>query len=235
MADDRLMQEMVEAALGALPAPEVRVRVSNGVVHLGGIVVSNADRARAEELAGQVEGVRAVDNELVVDPLALSFRIGGEAEAAYAVQPEELEEIAISESPEADLNQPAGTTDPLRPEVEAGEPYFPPTDPVIEPLGRQEGGYRVLGGYSESAMDRPLAGEPAPPRLQENDEQIAENVRLALKEDAATTDLNIHVHVRNGIAYLHGRVRYIEDAEAAEEVASRVFGVREVEEQLRLE
>ena len=235
MANDRLIQQLVEAAVATVPAPELRVRVRKGVVHLGGVVASDADRARAEAMAGQVEGVRAVENELVVDLLANSERMADEADAAYAVRPEDLEELAIGESPEADLNQPAGTTDPLRPEVEGDEPYFPPTDPVIEPLSRSHGGYRVLGGYSEGSMDQPLAAEPAPPRLRYNDEQIAENVRLALKEDAATTDLNVHVHVLQGVVYLHGKVRFLEDVEAAEEVAGRIPGVREVREQLALE
>jgi osmotically-inducible protein OsmY len=235
MADDRRMQQMVEAALGGIPAPNLRVRVKNGVVHLGGTVVSDAARARAEKLSGQVEGVRSIVNDLVVDPLAGNEALPDGAEAAYDVAPEALEEIALGEGLEADLNQPAGTTDPLRPEVLEGEPYFPPTDPVIEPMGEWEGGYRVLGGYSESSMDRPHSPEPPPARLWGGDDQIADDVRLALKEDAATTDLNIHVHVRDGVAFLHGRVPYLEDVEAAEEVAGRVRGVREVREQLIVE
>ena len=64
------------------------------------------------------------------------------------------------------------------------------------------------------------------------DEAIADAVRRELREDAATTDLQIRVAVRNGVVHLHGTVPGLEDADAAEEVASRVTGVREVVEGL---
>lgn len=233
MNDDRLIQGAVEVSIAVIAAPHLLVRVRDGVVRLAGSVSHPDDRARAEDLAGRIEGVRAVVNDLVVEPIAAERDVAYQLELEAAL--EGVEQTAFIESPEADLNQPLGTTNPLRPEVQPDEPYFPPTDPVIEPASRTQGGYKVLGGYSESAMDQPLSAEYVPQRLERGDEQIAENVRLALKEDAATTDLDIHVHVRNGIVYLRGTVGYLQDVESAEEVASRVAGVREVREQLQLQ
>jgi hypothetical protein len=68
--------------------------------------------------------------------------------------------------------------------VEGGEPYFPPTDPVIEP-GPDP---KIVGGFSETAM----SGEPPPPHAETGgpaDEALAERVRRELREDAATTQL----------------------------------------------
>ena len=66
------------------------------------------------------------------------------------------------------------------------------------------------------------------------DEALTEAILTELQEDAITTDLQIHVHVRNGIAYLRGRVADVDEAEAAEEVARRVPGLEDVVEELEV-
>src|SRR5438105_3153657 len=66
------------------------------------------------------------------------------------------------------------------------------------------------------------------------DEPTAEmaETRRELAEDAATTDLEIVVAVRQGVAHLRGRVSDLDDADNAESVAARVPGIREVVEEL---
>ena len=66
------------------------------------------------------------------------------------------------------------------------------------------------------------------------DEALAEAVLTELREDALTTDLQIHVHVRNGIAHLRGRVADVDETEAAEEVARRVPGLEDIVEELEV-
>ena len=46
------------------PLPNLRVGVLNGIVHLAGVVDSLPERGAAEELAGQVPGVRGVVNRI---------------------------------------------------------------------------------------------------------------------------------------------------------------------------
>ena len=58
---DRIARRIAEEP--GLKADAVTVKVENGVVTLGGMVASDADRARAERLA-HVEGVTKVDNHL---------------------------------------------------------------------------------------------------------------------------------------------------------------------------
>jgi osmotically-inducible protein OsmY len=65
-----------------------------------------------------------------------------------------------------------------------------------------------------------------------DDEGLLEAVRRELREDAATTALNIEVEVWDRVAHLRGVVAGPEDAEAAEEVAARVPGVGEVADDL---
>src|ERR687885_782443 len=64
--------------------------------------------------------------------------------------------------------------------------------------------------------------------------ELAETLRRELAEDAATTDLEIVVAVRNGVAHLRGRVTDLDDADNAEAVAARVPGIREVVEELEV-
>jgi hypothetical protein len=102
-------------------------------------------------------------------------------------------------------------------------PYFPPTDPVI---ARTENDLEILGGFAPTSMDERTVA--ASDDGQVGDESLADAVRHVLREDAATTDLSIVVHVRDGIVYLHGRVPDLVDSDDAVEVASRVPGVDEV-------
>jgi hyperosmotically inducible protein len=44
----------------------IDVDTVRGVVHLGGVVASDADRARAEQIASQVGGVKKVVNDLQI-------------------------------------------------------------------------------------------------------------------------------------------------------------------------
>jgi osmotically-inducible protein OsmY len=69
---------------------------------------------------------------------------------------------------------------------------------------------------------------------QPGDEALADAVRRQLREDALTTDLPIDVGVEEGIVHLYGTVEELEDAENAEEIASRVPGVIEVIDELEI-
>ena len=109
-------------------------------------------------------------------------------------------------------------------------PYFPPTDPVIRPSDDTEE-LAILGGFEATSMD----DEEGEASFDERpDEDISAAVLRELRQDASTTDLVIHVGTRNGVVHLRGEVPTIEDAENAEDVASRVPGVKEVREELRI-
>ncbi|HET8567807.1 MAG TPA: BON domain-containing protein [Candidatus Limnocylindria bacterium] len=138
-------------------------------------------------------------------------------------------EDAFLEQPlasDADRLPGAGESDVGRSIEDAeGEPWMPPTDPVMRQSERGEP--EVLGGFGSTSMDDlSVAGQ--------GDEALAEAIRRELREDAATTDLDIEVAVRDGVAYLRGRVSGPEDADSAEEVAGRVGGLAEVVDQLEV-
>ena len=115
--------------------------------------------------------------------------------------------------------------------VEEGEPYFPPTDPVVRD-GRDQ--TEIVGGFAESAMsDRqqlPRSVSGGTP-----DDAIADAVRRELRRDATTAELDLDVEVADGIATLRGRVSDLADSDDALAVAGRVPGVVDVVDEIEIE
>ena len=53
---------------GTALASQVKVETLKDVVQLSGFVPTEADRTKAEQIAWSVEGVRAVQNDIIVQP-----------------------------------------------------------------------------------------------------------------------------------------------------------------------
>jgi hypothetical protein len=104
--------------------------------------------------------------------------------------------------------------------------FSPPTDPV----GTNT---EVIGGLQASSMDSVEVERSSDGTL--GDEAIADAIRREIREDAATTALEIAVDVNQGVVRLRGSVEDLEDAENVEEVAFRVPGVADVIDELRIE
>jgi len=60
------VKQMLEAPEANLPGGAIDVSAAEGKVTLWGAVPSERERARAAQLAGKVEGVKSVDNQLKV-------------------------------------------------------------------------------------------------------------------------------------------------------------------------
>ncbi|MBX6770159.1 MAG: BON domain-containing protein [Chloroflexi bacterium] len=229
------LPERVRTALSPVPVFGLVISADpTGVVTLDGAVRTNEARLTAERLTREVTGVTRVTNRLIVDPLI------GEIRVRRAVsEPELAAEIALAHlqyatPTEERFTRDIGTTDTAIAADEA-QPFFPPTDPVIERAPREAGGYEIVGGFAPTTFDAPIDLEQLPHALLTGDDEIAREVRLALKEDAATSDLPIHVTVRRRVVHLRGVVPSLTDAELAEAVAWRVPGVLDVQEELEIE
>ncbi len=118
---------------------------------------------------------------------------------------------------------------------EEAEPYFPPTDPVIEPRANDEGGADILGGFSSGNDESLLSDYDEDQMLEVPDDELTQRVIDTLRRDATTADLDIDVYARDGVVILRGRVPTLMDAENAESVASTVPGVIEVREELEVD
>lgn len=230
----RLEQQLAQAGL------QVVVERSDGALVLSGIVDSEESRQAAQDIVAQAVPDAQIDNQLdVVDVLPTDVDEFASDDPSADLSDSVDEIRAAGGEIEPDFTERAGSNDPIgaggphdseeEDPAESGEVYTPPIDPVIQTDAY--GAAHVLGGFQiDSAEDvsvEPSALDGAP-----GDEALADAIRRELAEDAATTDLEIVVAVRNGVAHLRGRVPDLDDADNAEGVASRVPGVREVVEEL---
>ena len=217
------------------------MEVRDGEISLSGLVdTEEARQAAADIVAELAPGLRLSDDLDVQTTLPTEVSDFYSGDAPGADTPASLEEMAQREV-EIDpdfTDQPldtsgidadvAGTS---AKEDEEGDVFFAPTDPVLTTDARGE--VQVLGGFSPTS-DSDVSVERSALDGTYGDEAIADAVRRELREDAATTDLRVEVEVRNGVVRLRGTVQDVVDAENAEEVASRVPGVDEVVEELRV-
>src|SRR6267143_4525290 len=118
-------------------------------------------------------------------------------------------------------------TDPTE-AVEEGEPYFPPTDPVVRV--DQKGDTQIAGGFGtgETVTGPPQAVIQDVP----SDEALEDLVHRALRLDASTAHLHLHVGVSQGVVRLRGTIEDESDAENALAVAGDVPGVVDVIDEL---
>lgn len=108
--------------------------------------------------------------------------------------------------------------------AEGEQAYSPPIDPV----GTNS---EVIGGF-ESSSDSLVASMSTSPR---GDEELADEARMLLHADSATTDLRVAVEVERGRATLSGRVPTIDESDMAAEVVARVPGIIEVIDNIDVE
>lgn len=225
---------------------ELHIAVSEdeGKIILTGIVGRQRERETALEIVNELAPGVEVEDNLEVDEALPEGVVGtlGDLVAPPVGRVESLEQLSEREDEESiepgdftdqeviEFGDAAAGPSSALDDDEAGagdEVFVPPVDPV----GTDR---EVIGGLQTSALDEvqversALDGAPG-------DEAIRDAVLLELREDAATTDLDIEVEVEGGRVVLLGRVPYVEDVENAEEVASRVPGVVEVEERLEVE
>jgi osmotically-inducible protein OsmY len=232
------LTEQIEHAVADRAGVSVAVEDSGGRLILRGRVDTAEARQAAEDVARTLAGDRRIDNDLEVEqvvPMEVSDFHGGDAPAAAL--PESVEEIRdMGAEIDPDITGREVSTSTLEMSgvdlAEEGESTtFPPTDPVL--TSDVHGNVQVLGGFSPTSTAA-VGVAPSASDAQLGDEAIAEAVVRELREDAATTALRIHVQVREGVVYLRGSVEGMEDASAAEGVASRVPGVTNVVEELRV-
>lgn len=75
---------------------------------------------------------------------------------------------------------------------------------------------------------------PAPVSLFRSDDQLTEDIKMALEENDEVDEDRINVHVQQGLVTLRGIVKTSEEWEAAEQAASHILGVQQVKNELTI-
>lgn len=219
-----------------LKAEHIHVVVGqrDNTILLSGRVENDGLRARATRIARKLAPGMRIENGLEVERV-VAESIAGEpgkrepAESPPAILMSDLEgfpDVPL-ETDESDVVDDTVYDD--LPPVEPDPAYFAPTDPVTD--ADQQGNLQVLGGWTPTSMSSDEV-DPSAEDNQPGDEALADAVRREIRENAETTDLRVDVAVEQGVAHLRGTVPSLEDAEAAEAIASQVPGVRAVSEEL---
>ena len=235
------LSNRIERQLAEQAGINAAVEVQDGRVRLNGMVSSAEDRLAAGDIARTIAPELRLDNQLEVEgQLPASNADIYEDEPSAGIVLESVEDIRERGGDIApDFTDQSLLTDPVAaagpssswedPVAGGDDVYFPPTDPVV--TTDLEGRTEVLGGFAASSMDGQGVARSAEDGRR-GDEAIADAVRRELREDATTADLRVNVAVHGRIVHLRGQVDGMEDAENAEAVASRVPGVRAVDEEL---
>jgi osmotically-inducible protein OsmY len=234
----RIERELEQAGINAV------VEESEDAIILSGRVDSDEARQAAEDLVAGLAPDRRIDNRLEVE-MILPETVGDRSsdEPSPSDLPDTVAEIRdwgaeiepdfTDQEPLTDPTAAAGPSGSAEDRVQEGdEVYVPPSDPVV--AVNRHGRADVLGGLAPDSMDE-VEVEPSASDVRLGDEAIEDAIRRELRADASTTDLDVRVVVRQGVAHLIGRVPTMEDAENAESVAYRVPGVREVIEDLDID
>jgi osmotically-inducible protein OsmY len=235
----------IERAIRDVAGLDVVVEEAEGTITLEGMVDSERDRQAAEANAADLASDADIDNALEVEDLLpvrveafvselrsaeVTERVPEAGEADVELNPDSTDQSLVRD-PFA-VSGPTDGVDDGEDADDGDRVYVPPTDPISSTDGHAQA--VVLGGFGISATDD-VGSDVLVDDHRYDDEAIADAVRRELREDAATTDLLARVVVRNGVVHLHDAVPDLDDADAAEEVASRVRGVREVREELDVE
>ncbi|MGQ9674039.1 MAG: BON domain-containing protein [Chloroflexota bacterium] len=236
MPRDGDIQRQAIIALASLINLNIAVRVRKGLAYLVGAVSSEAEKREAERLVSRVPGIKGVVNQLTVDQSGYyADSHVGDVSETDVMDELSLEAITLGEQEDAepDFTGDVGPTDVA--DTEDVVEFFAPTDPVEHNSDRDHEGMEVRGGWAPTSMTEPTDVNLEPRHFERSDYEILDDVIQALRNDASTQDLDIKVSVHNSVVHLHGKVPAMEDAENAEEVASRVDGVLEVVEALEIE
>ena len=244
----RQQSPLAERIQRRLDAEDIHIAIGqgeDGTILLSGRVWGEEKHARALRTARQLAPDMRIDDGLEVERVAgdgFANNIGvNNDERNLSPDPAESPSPILMSDLEGFPDVPLETDesdvvddtvyDDLSP-VEPDPAYFAPTDPVTD--ADQQGNLQVLGGWTPTSMSSDEV-DPSAEDNQPGDEALADAVRREIHEDAETTDLNVEVEVERGVVHLRGVVPSLEDAEAAEAIASRVPGVREVSEEFDIQ
>jgi hypothetical protein len=141
------------------------------------------------------------------------------------------EELAVDEL--IDTQHTEGHTYNPQQAAEEGLTYTPPSDRPVVPSEDDLQGAEIAAGFAPSMEDSAPGAEVLPPRVNNNDLDLQDNVYLALRNNSETGHLtNVKVQVNQGVVSLLGTVFSEDDLPRVYTIVSGLDGVVEVRNHL---
>jgi hypothetical protein len=110
-----------------------------------------------------------------------------------------------------------GSTSNVQMAMDQGLVWEPPLDPPVVPSDDLQG-VEIAAGFGTSIEDDNWEIENLPARVDDNDADLEEELRIALRHNSETTHLDdVRIYVRNGIVYLRGTVQDEDDITIVDE------------------
>lgn len=177
------------------------VSVEKGMVTLEGWVLSEEEHQAVLDIVDLVEDIEGV----VDDTEITEFELSSIDLVDAGFDDDDPDDDVATEAMEA-------VTDAI--------PYFPPTDPPIEP-GIGDDNMQVASGFQSTSLED---------NVEERDElatddELAQRTLRDLREDSATSNLRLYATAVGSTVLLTGLVHDDFEADAAVEVASQTAGV----------
>jgi osmotically-inducible protein OsmY len=110
--------------------------------------------------------------------------------------------------------------------------WEPPLDPPVVPSDDLQGA-EIAAGFGSSIEDDNWEIANLPERVDDNDADLEEDLRMNLRHNSETTHLeHVRIYVRNGIVYLRGTVPNEEDITIVDEFVRDNDSVMDVRNEL---
>jgi osmotically-inducible protein OsmY len=226
MRSDRELKKAVEAALSTDPATEayqVSVSVEEGTVTLTGKVDSYAERELSETVVKDVRGVKAVENNVLVEYEVERTDPQIEAEIKARLENDiRVDGYMVNVEVNNGHVELSGTAGSLQEKNQAMD------DAWVAGVNSVEGDDIEIKWWARDEMRRVRE------YVSRTDNQIKQAVKDALTYDARVASFKIDVSVEDGTVTLSGKVDNLAAKQAAEEDARNTLGVWRVKNHIKV-
>ncbi|WP_236172347.1 BON domain-containing protein [Pseudomonas pseudonitroreducens] len=216
----------------------IKVDVESGRAHLTGAVASEEQKALAGQIAGSVEGITAVDNQLGVDASLADAQKSGTAKDSGVVQKWDDATLAARVKSKLLLEKRGEGLD-IKVTSKSGAVTLEGT--AVSEEASQQAAHLAAQTEGVSAVDNRLKVDPdaaSTEKLEKSvgdaqaavsDAWITSQIKAGILAAHALQGLSIGVSTRDGVVTLSGQVPNADERQQLIDSASKTRGVREVD------
>lgn len=216
----------------------IKVDVENGRAQLTGAVASEEEKALAGQIAGSVEGITAVDNQLSIDASLANAQNSDTSQAGGVVQRWDDATLAAKVKSKLLLEKRGDGLD-IKVSSHAGAVTLEGT--AVSEDASQQAEHLAAQTEGVTSVDNRLKVDPDAASTQKleksvgdaqaavSDAWITSQIKAGILSAHALEGLSIGVSTRDGVVTLSGQVPSSDERQQLIDAASKIRGVREVD------